>query len=85
MIFSAREISETICWRFSPRRMLLSAGKYSGKNVVFFSLEMSRVQLAMRLIASETYVDLKRLITGRLNTEDWSKVAAGLWLSPSSL
>ena len=56
--------------------MLLSAGKYSGKNVVFFSLEMSRVQLAMRLIASETYVDLNRLITGRLNTEDWSKVAA---------
>ena len=33
--------------------MLLSAGKYSGKNVVFFSLEMSRVQL-MEEMASKS-------------------------------
>ena len=56
--------------------ILLSAGKESGKTVVFFSLEMSREQLAMRLIASEAFVDNKRLVTGRLNDEDWSKIAA---------
>ncbi len=33
--------------------ILLHAGKFSGKSVVFFSLEMSREQLAMRLISSE--------------------------------
>lgn len=56
--------------------MLLNVGKFSGKAAVFFSLEMSRVQLAMRLISSEAFVDNKRLVTGRLNDEDWSKIAA---------
>ncbi|MDE6107465.1 MAG: replicative DNA helicase [Oscillospiraceae bacterium] len=56
--------------------MLLQTGKFSGKTAVFFSLEMSRVQLAMRLISAESFVELKRLITGRLNDSDWTKVAA---------
>ena len=55
--------------------MLLHAGKFSGKTVVFFSLEMSREQLAMRLISNEAFVDNKKLVTGRLNDEDWDKVA----------
>ena len=37
--------------------ILLEAGKRSGKNVAFFSLEMSREQLALRLISSECFVD----------------------------
>jgi len=56
--------------------ILLEAGKKSGKNVVFFSLEMSREQLAMRLIASECFVDNKKLVTGKLTDDDWEKVAA---------
>ncbi len=56
--------------------VLLHAGKFSGKSVVYFSLEMSREQLAMRLISSEAFVELKKLITGKLNEEDWTKVAA---------
>ena len=56
--------------------MLLHAGKFSGKTVVFFSLEMSREQLAMRLISSEAFVDNKKLVTGKLGEEDWSKIAA---------
>ena len=56
--------------------ILLHAGKYSGKSVVFFSLEMSREQLAMRLISNESFVDNKKLVTGRLNEEDWVKIAA---------
>lgn len=56
--------------------VLLHAGKYSGKTVVFFSLEMSREQLASRLIASEAFVDGKRLVTGKLTDDDWDKVGA---------
>lgn len=55
--------------------VLLHAGKHSGKTAVFFSLEMSREQLASRLIASEAFVDSKKLMTGRLTEEDWDKVA----------
>ena len=55
--------------------VLLHAGKFSGKTVVFFSLEMSREQLAMRLIASESFVDNKKLMTGQLTESDWDKVA----------
>ena len=54
--------------------ILLEAGKKSGKNVVFFSLEMSREQLAMRLISSECFVDNKKLVTGNLAPEDWEKI-----------
>ena len=55
--------------------ILLEAGKKSGKNVAFFSLEMSREQLALRLISSECFVDNKKLVTGKLTEEDWEKVA----------
>ncbi len=56
--------------------LLLHAGKFSGKSVVFFSLEMSREQLAMRLISGESFVDNKKLVTGKLDEEDWTRVAA---------
>ena len=56
--------------------MLLHAGKFSGKTVLFFSLEMSREQLAMRLISGESFVDNKKLVTGKLGEEDWTKIAA---------
>ena len=54
--------------------MLLHAGKFSGKTVVFFSLEMSREQLAMRLLASEGFVELQKLATGKLSEDEWSKL-----------
>ena len=56
--------------------VLLDAGKKSGKKVAFFSLEMSREQLALRLISSECFVDNKKLVTGKLTDEDWESVAA---------
>ena len=57
----------------------LEAGKYSGKSVAIFSLEMSREQVGMRLISCECFVELKKLITGRLDgAEEWSKVAAAI-------
>ena len=54
--------------------VLLHAGKFSGKSVVFFSLEMSREQLATRLISSEAFLDNKKLMTGKLSPDDWDKV-----------
>ena len=55
--------------------ILLHAGKHSGKACVFFSLEMSREQLAMRLLSNESFVDNKKLTTGQLSESDWEKVA----------
>ena len=55
--------------------VLLQVGKFSGKTAVFFSLEMSREQLCMRLISNEAFVDNKKLVTGRLTDDDWDKVA----------
>ncbi len=46
------------------------------KGVVgFFSLEMSRQQLVMRMLSSESMVESDRLRRGNLLTEDWQKVA----------
>ena len=55
--------------------ILLNAGKKSGKQVAFFSLEMNKEQLALRLISSECFVDNKKMVTGRLSEADWEKVA----------
>ncbi len=55
--------------------ILLDAGKKSGKAVAFFSLEMSKEQLAMRLISGECFVDNKKLVTGKLTEQDWENVA----------
>lgn len=55
--------------------ILLHAGKHSGKACVFFSLEMSREQLGMRLLSNESFVDNKLLTTGKLSDSDWEKVA----------
>ena len=50
------------------------AKKYPKKTVAFFSLEMSKQQLVTRLISNESFVDNKKLVTGRLDPEDWSKI-----------
>ncbi|MCD7755109.1 MAG: replicative DNA helicase [Firmicutes bacterium] len=49
------------------------AKKYK-KTVAIFSLEMSREQLAMRLLASESFIELQKLVTGKLSEEEWSKL-----------
>lgn len=54
----------------------LNVGKRTGKAVAIFSLEMSKQQLAQRLLSGEAFVDSKKLQTGLLTTEDWSKLAA---------
>ena len=53
----------------------LHASKSSGKSVAVFSLEMSSEQLAMRLLASESFIDTKKLQTGRIKQDEWRKLA----------
>ena len=49
------------------------AKKYK-KTVAIFNLEMSREQLAMRLLASESFIELQKLTTGKLSEEEWTKL-----------
>lgn len=52
------------------------AKKYS-KTVAIFNLEMSREQLAMRLLSAESFVDSKKIATGKLTEEEWGKLCMG--------
>ena len=49
------------------------AKKYK-KTVAIFNLEMSREQLVMRLLASESFIDMQKLATGKLSNEEWTKL-----------
>ena len=49
------------------------AKKYN-KTVAIFNLEMSKEQLVMRLLASESFVELQKLATGKLSDEEWTKL-----------
>ena len=49
------------------------ATKYN-QTVAIFSLEMSREQLAMRLLSIESFVDSQKLATGKLSEEEWTKL-----------
>ena len=49
------------------------AKKYK-KTVAVFNLEMSREQLAMSLLASESFIEMQKLATGKLNEEEWGKL-----------
>lgn len=46
-----------------------------GKSVVVFSLEMSKEQLAYKLLCSEANVDMLSLRTGELDDKDWENIA----------
>jgi replicative DNA helicase len=62
-----------------------NASLRAGKAVAVFSLEMPQDQLAMRLLSSETRVDMKRIREGRLGQAHMDKIthAAGeLWNAP---
>ena len=53
----------------------LHTAKASGKTIAFFSLEMSREQLALRLLSSESFIDGKKLQTGRIKQDEWRRLA----------
>ncbi|WP_236616439.1 replicative DNA helicase [Schnuerera ultunensis] len=43
-------------------------------SVAIFSLEMSKEQLVQRMISSAAHVDLQKIISGRLNEDEWIKI-----------
>ncbi len=45
------------------------------KTVAFFSLEMSRDQLAQRILSSEAMISSGKMRTGELTTEEWNRLA----------
>ena len=55
--------------------LALNVAKKYNKTVAVFSLEMSREQLVMRLMANESFVELGKLLTGKLTEEEWTKLA----------
>lgn len=58
----------------------------SKKTVAFFSLEMSKEQLASRLLSSEALVGGIKLRTGKLSEEEWQRlIAAGDVLNKADL
>lgn len=46
-----------------------------GKSVVIFSLEMSKEQLAYKLLCAEANIDMLKLRTGELEDNDWERIA----------
>lgn len=54
--------------------LCLNVAKKYDKTVAMFSLEMSREQLAMRLLSIESFVDGQKMATGKLTEEEWSKL-----------
>lgn len=52
-----------------------NVAKKAGKDVAVFSLEMSKEQLALRLLSSEARVVSNALRTGELSSDDWERIA----------
>lgn len=52
-----------------------NAALRSNTPVAIFSLEMSKEQMVNRILCSEAMVDSNKVRTGKLEDEDWSKIA----------
>jgi len=46
------------------------------KPVLFFSLEMSKAEIAMRMLSAESEIHLSRMRGGSLSSEEWKKMAS---------
>lgn len=58
----------------------------TGRTVCFFSLEMTRDQLAQRLLSSEAGIKSEKLRTGELDEDEWTRLAqAGDVLSKTDI
>lgn len=55
-----------------------NAATKSNTPVAIFSLEMSKEQMVNRILCSEAMVDSNKIRTGKLEDEDWSKIAGAL-------
>lgn len=58
----------------------------AGKTVCFFSLEMSRDQLAQRMLSAEAAIESQKLRTGDLSEDEWTRLlSAGENLSKANI
>lgn len=58
----------------------------TGRTVCFFSLEMTRDQLAQRMLSSEAGIKSEKLRTGELDEDEWTRLAqAGDTLSKADI
>ncbi|MBE6808797.1 MAG: replicative DNA helicase [Clostridia bacterium] len=58
----------------------------TNKTVCFFSLEMTRDQLAQRMLSSEAGIKSEKLRTGELDDKEWARLAqAGATLSEANI
>lgn len=53
-----------------------NAALVKGNSTIFFSLEMGRAEIAMRLLSAESAISLQSMRKGMLAEKDWSKIAA---------
>jgi replicative DNA helicase len=54
--------------------MAANLGLHQGIPVAVFTLEMSKLEVAQRLMCAEARVELQRLRTGRLTNDDWPRL-----------
>jgi replicative DNA helicase len=58
--------------------MVAHAALEAQRPVLFFSLEMSSLELSQRLLCAEAKVDSTRARNGRLEQDDWSKISRAI-------
>ncbi|MDE5765134.1 MAG: replicative DNA helicase [Ruminococcus sp.] len=63
-----------------------NVARHTDKEVVVFNLEMSKEQLATRLLSTESLVDSSKLRSGRIQTDEWVRLAtSAAYLSTLSM
>ena len=55
--------------------MAANAAMMDQKPVLFFSLEMSQLELSQRILCSEALVDSSRVKTGRIEEPEWNRIS----------
>ncbi|HEX6568749.1 MAG TPA: replicative DNA helicase [Acidimicrobiales bacterium] len=58
--------------------MAAHAALHAGKPVLLFSLEMGSLELSQRLLSAEARIDSKRVRTGQLSEDDWSRISQAI-------
>lgn len=56
----------------------LNSALLGNAKVGVFSLEMSKEQLVQRMLSSASHVDLQKIISGKLNEDDWLKIVKAM-------
>jgi replicative DNA helicase len=54
------------------------AALHANKPVLLFSLEMGSLELSQRLLSAEARIDSKRVRTGQLSEDDWSRISQAI-------